>query len=540
MKNKYKILALSLLLVFGLTSCDDFLDLRPENEIILEDFWETKADVESVLSACYRGLTERACIERMMVWGELRSDNIVEGRGMPNSLIDMRRILIGELTAHNRYAEWESFYAVINYCNTLLHYAPGVRGKDNNFTQIDLQLVQGEAITLRALAYFYLVRAFRDIPYVTEPSISDTQDYQHFQAPEEKVLDNIIKDLEDVISNGWVRDSYGITEYDKGRITKSAVYALLADVYLWKGDLDNCIKACNAALDNPDLLLIEDTEQMFSQIFYRKNSTESIFELQFQQRNIANSAVADLYGSPTSNRGYFAFPTELAYQRFSNRVFTGVASPFNYRLPDNSYESVADIRADYFVSKHAGDLYGLFKYAGGNAMRIGTSNPPQYMYAYNPEPTTSNWIIYRITDVMLMKVEALVQTESGNVLDNRTEAMELLNTTYLRSNPGATPLRITNYPAKQDLEALVLRERQRELLFEGKRWFDLVRMVRRDEAMLATLNKLVQAKASEQTAPLGAIVPDAMYMPILQKEMDVNKNLIQNNYYESTSSSSRN
>ncbi|MBN2165466.1 MAG: RagB/SusD family nutrient uptake outer membrane protein [Marinilabiliaceae bacterium] len=534
MKSIYKIIALSLLLVF--TGCEDWLDKRPENDIILEDFWKSESDVESVLATCYRGLTERACIERMMVWGELRSDNIVNGKGFASGIYDMYRILQGEITPNNAYNSWNSFYAVINYCNTLLYYAPEVTALDDNFTQKDLQLIQGEAITLRALAYFYLVRTFRDIPWITDPSISDVQDYNVSQSPEGEVLDNIINDLEYVKANGYVRESFGKTVFDKGRITKSAVNALLADVYLWKGDFEKSIDACNAVLADPNISLITDPEQMFGQIFYRTNSSESIFELQFEDDDMENTAVNDLYGNNGIKLGYFAFPTPLAYDNTGTEVFTGANSPFNYKLPDATFESSNDVRSEYFINPTAtSGVYAIFKYAGMSVNKINSKRT--YYYRSN----TSNWIIYRLSDIILMKAEALVQLQTGSEQENLQEAVRLVNQTYLRSNPEADSLRVTalNYSSKQAIEELVLRERQRELLFEGKRWHDLVRMVRRDESKLTTLNLLVNAKMESSTAPLGAVVLDAMYMPIAQSEIDANENLNQNEYYETVSSVER-
>ena len=137
---------------------------------------------------------------------------------------------------------------------------------------------------------------------------------------------------------------------------------------------------------------------------------------------------------------------------------------------------------------------------------------------------------------MLMKSEALVQKDG---LENFGKAMELINTTYLRSNEGADSLKVADYNSKIEMEKLVLRERQRELLFEGKRWYDLVRMARRENST-ANLNIYVDRKsASATSATLGALVMDAMYMPISRWEIEANPNLKQNPFYEENMSSTR-
>jgi hypothetical protein len=195
MKRKISILALSALLMFGVSGCSDWLDLRPNSQIILDEFWQSEQDVESVLASCYRGLTEDAVVYRMIVWGELRSDNMVPGSGFPNERRDMDRILQGDILSTNAYANWGAFYSVINYCNTLIHYAPDVVNRDDNFTQGDLNRVLAEARAIRALSYFYLVRAFKEVPWVEEPSIDDTKDYNQPKNTERFLIDKIIEDL---------------------------------------------------------------------------------------------------------------------------------------------------------------------------------------------------------------------------------------------------------------------------------------------------------------------------------------------------------
>lgn len=528
MKKQIIYTGLAFLLAFGTTSCEDWLDLRPENEILLEDFWKSKTDVEQVLASCYKSFTARASIERMIVWGELRSDNMVQGREFPTDkdMYQMRAILNGELTAQNVYAQWASFYSTINICNTLIHYAPEVRGLDDNFTETDLNLVLGEAKTLRALAYFYLVRAYREVPLVTEASIDDTQDYSLPKEDEQTLLDFIISELEYVKNNNHVRESYGTSSYNKGRITKSGLNALLADVYLWNGDYDKCIEAGNEVLADNNLKLVNDAESFYLQLFYIKNSTESIFELQFQNETNENAALFDLYGSLSVPSGYLQFSTALAYDEY--RSYTGAYSPFNYRVNNNLNESEDDVRAYSFVRNEDGGKYGINKYVGAMVSLDSRTGGPIYAYGYG----TSNWIIYRLADVILMKAEALAQK------DRLQEAVQCVNITYLRSNADADSLEIENYATKLDVENLVLRERQRELLFEGKRWFDLVRLSKRD-GNVARLNSYVQIKQETSTAPLGAATLDAMYMPVSRRELNVNKKLVQNPYYEESATSER-
>lgn len=510
-------------ILFGATGCTAWLTLKPEGEVVLEDFWKSESNVESVLLGCYRGMTEDDVINRMIVWGELRSDNMIASYSISS---DLEKILSGDITSSNGYARWGKFYSVINYCNTVLKYAKGVEDVDKNFTEGDYQRVRAEAITLRSLCYFYLVRTFKDVPWVNTASVDDTQNYDFFKAPEAEILDSLVSNLNEVKNNA--SSNFGSVDMNKGRVTKNAVNALLADIYLWQSDYDNCIAACNRVLADTSLKLT-DEKQYYTMVFGNGNSDESIFELQFTEKVQMNNPVRNFYGYSSVPQGYLSFPATLALNTL-DRV-AGLYSPFAYKVPATSVvEGLDDVRAKDSYALYGGKYY-IFKYAGfgRNVLSTGVTE-----YLYRTGNSSANWIIYRLSDVILMKAEALAQ--KGND-DNLKQAVDLVNLTYLRANPLEQPLEKSYYPTKEDVQKLVLRERQREFLFEGKRWFDLVRMARRD-GTTSNLNTYVEAKASGASASLGAPVLNAMYMPVSKSEMEANPNMTQNPFYEESGSSS--
>jgi starch-binding outer membrane protein, SusD/RagB family len=514
----------TLALLTGLTGCSGWLDLKPESEILLDDYWKTESDVDFVLNACYRGMTEEAFVYRLIVWGELRSDNLTIGSGFPNERYDMYRILKGEITSTNTYSKWGSFYTIINYCNTILDNLQTVRDLDDNFTEADMQRAKAEALTIRALCYFYLVRTFKDVPWIEESSVDDTQDYTLPKESGDVILQYLVADL--LEAQQWARTDFGTTAKNKGKITLNTVNALLADVYLWMQDYENCILTCDKVLADPTLILSSDSKWIYSRVFYLGNSTESIFELQFDETVQKNVPVRELYGYSSNLLGDLGFPATLAYTKEGNLL--GAFSPFNYSVSSTVIEGEDDLRAkeSYWLF---GGQYFIFKYAGESR---GESLTGFSSYSFRSD--TPNWILYRLSDVILMKAEALVERDKNN---DKNVAIELVNQTYLRSNEGADSLKITNYPNKGKLEKLVLRERQRELLFEGKRWFDLVRLANREKST-ATLNDFVDKKASTMSTSLGVPVLNALYMPIAQSELEANGKLKQNPYYEEAGNSS--
>jgi hypothetical protein len=519
MKIKYAISAL-LVMILMISSCTDWLDIRPESEVVLEDYWQNETQVTQVMAACYRSLTEASNIRRMIVWGELRSDNLVRGNGTDN---DLRKILDVDINASNPMCNWGSMYQTINYCNNFLHFAPGVTEKDKNFTTGKLRSLEAEVLTLRALTYFYLVRAFREVPLITEPSIDDTQEYNIPKSSERDILDFIINDLRN--AQNYARQSYTKTDYPKSRITKNAVRALLADVYLWDGQYELCIAECDKILTDEDLELVK-AENMYRKVFYEGSSNESIFELAFDDDELRNDAVRSLYGYNGDYSGQLSFPVFLA---------EGVRSPFNFQV-GLTVESENDIRLKDFLNityaKITGYYY-IFKYAG--TQRVERENETSNYYYSNFSPS---WIQYRLSDVMLMKAEALVQLHRNE--SDLKEALKLVNITYLRANtdPGTDSLKLENYNDKKQMEELVLRERQRELMFEGKRWFDLMRLARREDSPDRLLNYVMPKFSGSQTLQISKMsVMDALYFPILQAELDANPALVQNPFYELTGSS---
>ena len=76
-------------LAASLTSCNDFLSIIPLNEVVLENYWTEEADVNSCVYSCYAQLESTDCLKRMLVWGELRSDNLITGNGSPLDIIQI-------------------------------------------------------------------------------------------------------------------------------------------------------------------------------------------------------------------------------------------------------------------------------------------------------------------------------------------------------------------------------------------------------------------------------------------------------------------
>lgn len=537
---------------FGLTSCSDFLDILPLNDVVLENYWTEKSDVTSNVNGCYEALEINECINRLGLWGEIRSENMRLGTNVPN---EVNEILKENILPSNPYCSWAAIYDVINRCNTVCHYAPGVQAIDPNYTEDEMRSDMAQASAIRALCYFYLIRTFCDVPYSKEPSIDDAQRYIIPASSFETVLDTCIADLEKVKDDAvrrYYADDSNNAYRNSSRITRQAIYALLADMYLWKGDYDKCIHYCDLVLDfkrnqydemvirngaPTDIALFGDIPMIldkpvgttqcgnsYNSIFGSGNSFESIFEIYFRTNTTRlNTWVGRFYvDGANSNNGYLSAPDFL-------RKDVAVGNHTIFKKTDcRAYSSVGVDGSRYFISKY---VYHNVSFKNQNI----TSEKDLGLMTLKGTPTVSNWIFYRLSDVILMKAEAEIERGAE---DGYKKAFALINTVNKRANDvtntsRSDTLKMEDYvSSKESMEELLLAERHREFLYEGKRWFDLVRFARRD----GNNDRLITLATRKYIENVNAIKiklanPNIIYFPYSKSELKANPLLKQNPAY---------
>src|SRR5688572_30835114 len=155
MMKKNFIYIMLILLGAGASSCKKWMDLKPQDGIVGNEFWNTKEQVDAAVTGVYTSM--QANTEVFFLWGEARTDMVAPGF---RAIQDEQDIVNLNMLPNNRYVNWRTLYQSINYCNSIIQLAPEVLQKDNTFTQAHLDRAVGEALALRALCYFYLVRSF--------------------------------------------------------------------------------------------------------------------------------------------------------------------------------------------------------------------------------------------------------------------------------------------------------------------------------------------------------------------------------------------
>ena len=542
------------MMALGLGSCSDFLEIEPLNDIVLDKFWNEENDVENIVAGCYSGMQNRILIERMIVWGELRSDHLIGGTGVQDN-INIQNILKENITANNVYTSWGEFYDIINRCNTVLHYSPLVAERDPNYTETELMATRAEVSAIRDLCYFYLIRTFRDVPYSTQPFLDELQQMAMPATKFDAVLDSLITDLENVKSYAVKTYPVSKTNYQCGRITQDAIHAMLAEMYLWKKDYANSVKYADMVIDAKTQRFQNEIDNAggnsssykmfegypliydsyttgnlygnaYGTIFGSGASRESILELIFADDNtlLANHGLSFLYGNQKTSPGIVK-PADFITTDVSDASYKVFCDKYDTRNYENLYKMSA---SQYGVAKYVCKS-GMVSISSTEITSLASpSYPEKYCHA--------NWILYRLSDVMLLKAEALVQMVDG---DAKTEANDsLLRAAYdivsvinKRSNCATTymPITYANYSTKSQMENLVFEERARELMFEGKRWYDLVRRSLRD-GNTSYLVQQVTRKGSDNASVVQAKLAkmDAIFWPYNLDELKVNPYLVQN------------
>lgn len=484
----------------SLNGCNAWMDIYPENQQTSDNFWQSKEEVQQVLMGTYSQLRKNS--RKLIQWGDLRGDLLKIGATIDANEQKIKNL---EIISDNAIAKWDDFYKVIGRANSVIKYSDQVLDRDVTFTQELSNSYTAEAVFLRSLCYFYLVRTFGEVPLVLEPYVDDTEGYDVPKSSEETILEQLVTDLKTYAPK--CKYSYEKEWEQSGRVTRWAYYTLLADICLWKGDYEDAITFCNAVLEpNGQAKACQFTminaEEWYT-IFYPGNSSESIFELQWSNAYDQKNDFFKWFFNGTDKSNYLVSTSARAlFEDEALPDHEDVRGPNASYLVDNTYDSK--------VWKFAGtDIYGL-----GGSIR-GSSE-------YD-----ANFVIYRLSDVVLMKAEALVM--QGKYAD----AVTIINDfRAFRGHAG----KLNTPDIEKDALLMVVDERSREFIAEGKRWFDILRVAKRNnyqyqdyvtDALLLGVDardyQLWKSRLSDR---------NSFYMPVHKDEVDNSNGVVtQNSYY---------
>lgn len=563
MKLRYIFLASALL---SLTSCEDFLNTRPQGT--LNDGLLSSADgVELLVTSAYAGLKgntrDNMHWKPMTNWtyGEVRSDNAYKGGGGVNdgdfcTLMETFQI---DATWSNADEKWFQLYCCLQRCNSALK----VLNNLDEYDVPDLRSRQAEMKVLRGHFYFELVRLFKQIPYFDENvDIDDYVKIPNREFTREEILGKIANEFLDAA------EDLPATQAQIGRINKNVAYAYAAKAKLYQaykqGTEDNKLVSIDRELlaEVVDLCdkvgaqgkkykLLEDFQQL--DLIEYENGDESVFAVQYSMNdetasagNINWSNLLNAPQGPYNGDGFF-----LPSQNLINAYKTdGNGLPLFEEFNEDDYgvyeegkltniESTVDPRLD-FVTGRPGITWKTYTkesckaswirnsgdYGFNCTKRFYISPESQDMFQGWPWGASQlNWQIIRYADVLLWKAEALIEIGGSANLEEARKIINKIrsrakNSRYVKdfNNPAvnAADYAIGEYPSAswtQDYARRALRwERRLELAMEGDRFFDLVRWGIAEQ----TMNAYIAVEQNKRVYYRGArfVADKDEYLPI--------------------------
>ena len=472
-----KIILFTLLFsVISFYSCDDFIDLQNPDEIATTFVLSNYDQAAVALNGIYDGMQTSNYYGRYFVLiPDLMGDDVKQSEDNSNrgtTEYRWERTTTGGITR----VIWEDIYDVINRANVVIEAVPNLEAG-----QAQLDQLLGEALALRALGHFDLVRFFA-LPYaVGSDAVSGGNgDGGHLGVPlitqpqpaTAVPARNTVKEVYDQVIDDLVRAVSLMDDTNNSSVvtmTSAAASALLSRVYLYKEDWVNAEAAASTVIGNSRFSLLSAVNYVGS---WDGNvaSSESIFEVFF--------STADFNGS--NHLGYMY-------------------------SPEGYYDMLPTTDLDDLVATYSDPTNDVRTALWDTSVPVAT----KYKGPDNAAGTENTKVI-RLSEVYLIRAEARARQSDFTGARADLDA--------LRSNRGIA----ATSSSDADLLDAIAAERRIELAFEGHRLFDIAR---RGEDLTRNDCQLFNGNCT-------VTFPDSRFAaPIPQGEVDANPNMQQNEGY---------
>lgn len=500
-------LLLSGALLLGPTSCKDFLEEQAPSALTPDSFYTIPDHAEAAIAAVYadlRGMYGGAGIFSS-TWQMLEAPTgtSTTETAQNSDLNNLYSLVYDGNTAHIINA-WGSLYRVIANANLVLDKVPGITPMNAD----QKARILAEARFLRAYAYFHAVRLWGDVPLITKPQDTTTEDFNPARTPQEQVYNQIVADLVEAEKAplAWMNQN--------GRVGMAAVKSQLAKVYLtmagfplskgathFKLAADKAFEVITYANANPTAIGLFPT-YMNVHDERLENRLEHIFSLQY------NVVVA---GNPMGNM----FPNFKAVT-FAGPGGTGSTVPVAAFY--NSYET-GDLRA----KDQEGWFYTTY-FTNGNGARFNLGAPyifKHFNFVANgiegiPGTRNDNLNVPQIRYAEVLLTYAEAQNELGPPTQAAYDAYK-----RVRDRAKLTTPAIGTFTQASFREA-VWRERWWELCYEQITWYDMVRLRRSFNPTTRQFVNFVGAISPSSNAPYQE---KHLLFPIPRPELLNNPNL---------------
>jgi hypothetical protein len=490
-------IVLASLAILGLAaSCDKYLDVKNPNNQTTYDFGYTEADLEEALVACYNRIRLEGTFARVgYTLDAVRGDEVWNASQqwyLPyDNLNSTGQIDIGDQWP------WRDNFHVVNRCNLVLS-----RIEDAGLTGTGIDRIKGQALFLRALAYYTLATYYQEVPLFIEYSQYDSIETMYAEnVSQDVVFDQIETDLNEALELLPTREAGG--EWAKGRATKGAAAGYLARAYMFRHNYADALTLLKDIINGTygHYELMKDYGDNFREGNAYENNAESLFEVQFLDYGMGGSdeewtpvnissnatqghAVESNYGSQELGSWGDLAASPWLYNLFkAERCTDGTLDPRLYWTivtyePEYSaytgttnagYPNGGDPRSNVVYQQEITRTPRCNNTQGGMSIAKFT-NARNNIYA---SITTGlhcgvNLRLMRFSDVLLRAAECI------NELDGPTaEAIGYIN--EVRNRAGLASLPTDGWTANKLFEQIANVERPKEFGCENGRGIDLIR-----------------------------------------------------------------
>ncbi len=496
-------------IVISFTACKKITDIYPESNLTTDNFYKTAEEVNTGLVGCYSTQQRPKNIEWQLT--ELRSDNTK--MGIPASTNTVNRdfsdldVFIPSTNHPAVYEYWLSSYNVIRNANVILK-SLGVKYQptSNTITLEPLSFVisdsvrkqyAGEALFIRANAYFNLVRLYGGVFLVHEPITGDQA--KTINRSSSADIYNFVKNDFTTAMNYLAPIKFAqISAANVGRANHWAAKGMLAKLNLTLNDKVAAIPLLQDILTNSGFGLQISYVNVFS--ITNEMNNEIMYTIRYKAGNLG-------LGSKFGN--------DFAPLGSGTTIIAGSGLGWNY--PTNDLDTAMGISTS---DPRKGTSFGI--YTAARVLYVKKFLTP----VVTANDGESDWPVLRYADIVLMLAEAQGYTPAS---------ITLINSVRTRAGLAILPATVNTTAL---FEQALSTERRYEFAFENQRYFDLLRF----NSTLTTVNaeqtiKDHMAKEfARHYAQYNPVVPlntlqanvtaNRLLLPIPQKEIDTNTQLV--------------
>ena len=503
-----------LFVVLQLVACDSILDVEPEIETTYTNYFKGEKDAAALFYEMH------AFLEMVLT----EKDDVHDMVGLKLDVVDdsdmaMLRNLDPSVYEDEYYMpSWRYFYMTIYRANVILDNA-------SRFTEIDaerLKYYERQACFVKGVCYFYLARMWGDAPIVN--SSTDAVIYPRSKVKD--VLAEAIRNaeiaLELPVFEDLVNES-GAKVTTKQIGCKGAATALLAQIYAWRaglfGDEEDWKKAeqyCSDIIDQKVgyYELAADPAAVCKDVM-KGNSSEGIFEEEYYlqddpfYRHAPYVATSEMLGYPIVPGDSYTDDIYMTL-RINKTTVKAMYGEGDKRMNAYFYEIDSTV---YHVKDAGGEVIEeiesetAFLYKWNYPVSIYN----EYVEMYQYKTQNVNRVIWRLADIMLLRAECRARLDLSNATDDLNRIRE-----------RAYGNREHDYTAAEgDLRYVIFKEREKELLFEGHRYYDVMRNGYWKTELSETFSRM-----GEQEFQMGA-----QYYPVRPTAFTDNDLMRQNEYW---------